>query len=154
VGERRPLFGDVPDIDALRGWAKTNNDNEVVLTGRLRSAFAYVMEGASEHLPIDDFARGIAAQGPTEAMAFLTPAVIEIGGVTRRCFKMLVERAGRVGQLVMPLENKDGKIAGGPLKFRDEGPVPPGGRWNGVPPEREVSLTVAGPVDGKELPEG
>lgn len=333
-GDRRPLYGDVRDIAALRGWAKTNADNEVALTGRLRSAFAYVMEGASEHLPIDkaedigkeavvaalfrdlarrdgvvrafrqgerhvevdgrgrraaaiievdltdgrwwlawrlfgtgeasvgvfhgewqeregatldeldepfrewidagtattetkglsvtpgtgddircatipwpplppdpagvgvqiaqaffpeflqrpldylilfacrdgslerwelrgklsltidDFARGIAAQGPTEAMAFLTPSVIEIGGVTQRCYKMLVERAGRVGQFMMPLEIKDGKITGGQLKYRDEGPVPAGGQWIGVAPEREVSLTIAGAVDGKELPEG
>ena len=105
-------------------------------------------------LTIDDLARSIAGQAPTEAMAFLTPSVIEIDGVTRRCYKMLVERAGRVGQIMMPLEIKDGKINGGQLKYRDEGPVPPGGQWIGVAPERAVNLTMSGPVDGKELPEG
>lgn len=105
-------------------------------------------------LTIDDLARGIAAQAPTEAMAFLTPSVIEIGGVTRRCYKMLVERSGRLGQFMMPLEFKDGKIAGGQLKYCDEGPVPPGGQWIGVAPEREVNLTVAGAADGKEMAEG
>ncbi len=103
---------------------------------------------------IDDLARGIAAQGPTEAMALLTPSVIELGGVTRRCYRMLVERSGRLGQLMMPLEIADGKITGGQLKYRDEGPVPPGGQWIGVAPERKVNLTVSGPVDGGELPEG
>lgn len=105
-------------------------------------------------LSIDDLARGIAAQAPTEAMAFLTPSVIEIGGVTRRCYKMLVERSGRLGQFMMSLDIKDGKITGGQLKYRDEGPVPPGGEWIGVAPERDVNLTVAGPRDGKEMPEG
>ncbi len=106
-------------------------------------------------LTVDDLARGIAAQGPTEAMALLTPSVIELGGVTRRCLRMLVERAGRLGQLVMPLEIRDGKIVGGgELKYRDEGPVPAGGQWIGVAPEREVNLNVVGPVDAGEVPEG
>lgn len=105
-------------------------------------------------LTIDDFARGIAAQAPTLAMAHLTPSVIELGGVTRRCYRMLVERAGHVGQFVLPLNILDGKITGGELKYRDEGPVPAGGQWIGVPPEREVTLMAAGPVDGRDLPEG
>lgn len=333
-GDRRPIYGDVRDTSALRAWMRTNADNEVALTGRLRSAFVYVMDGLSEHMPVgkaedlgketilaalfrdlaardgmvrafrqgerrvevdgrgrraaaiveldlatgrwwlawrlfgtgeasvgvfhgewqeqegasleeldepfrewldagtatiemkgqsvtpgstqdircatipwpplppdaagvgvqiaqaffpeflrkpldhlivfacregalerwelrgklslptDDLIRGIAAQGSAEAMAFLTPSVIQLGGVTRRCYRMLVERSGRLAQLVLPLDIKDGKVQGGELKYRDEGPVPPGGHWIGVAPEREVNLTVQGPVDGKELPEG
>lgn len=105
-------------------------------------------------LPLDDLIRGIAAQAPAEAIALLSPAVIEIDGVTRRCYRLLVERAGRIGQLVLPLDIKDGKIQGGEMKFRDEGPVPPGGHWIGVAPAREMNLTVLGPVNGSEMPEG
>lgn len=83
----------------------------------------------------DDLIRGIAAQAPTEAMAFLTPSVIELGGLTRRCDRMLVERAGRVGQFVLPVETKDGKIQSAELKYHDEGRVPAGGQWIGVAPE-------------------
>ena len=102
---------------------------------------------------IDDLARGIASQAPTEAMAVLMPSVIEIGGVTRRCYRMLVERAGRMGELVMPLEFKDGTLGGGELQYRDAGPVPPGGQWIGVAPEREVHLKMTGALDGREIPE-
>lgn len=51
-GERRPLSGDVRDVAGLRKWGRTNAENEVALTGRLRSAFIYVMEGTSEHFPV------------------------------------------------------------------------------------------------------
>ena len=105
-------------------------------------------------LTIDDFARGIAAQAPTLAMAHVTPSVIELAGVTRRCYRMVVERAGRVGQLVLPLHFQDGKISGRELKYRDEGPVPAAGYWIGVAPEREVTLMAPGPVAGRGLPEG
>lgn len=102
---------------------------------------------------IDDLARAIAAQAPTEAMAVLVPSVIEMGGVTRRCYRMLVERAGRMGEFVLPLEFKEGAVGGGQLKYRDAGAVPPGGQWIGVAPEREVHLKITGALDGREIPE-
>jgi hypothetical protein len=331
-GERRPLFGDVRDSGALRAWARTNAETEVALTGRLRSAFVYVMEGTSEHMPvgkaedvgketilaalfhdlarregvvrafregerlvdvdgrirraavivecdlatgawwlawrlfgtgeasvgvfhgdwqeragttleqleepfrewldrgtatietkrhqllpgpaediraatipwpplppdvpgvgvqiaqafipeflqrpldfhvifacregalerwevrgrlgvpIDDLIRAIAAQAQAEAVAYMLPSVIELGGVTRRCYRMLVERGGHVGQFVLPLDIKGGKIQGGELKYKDEGPAKH--QWIGVAPEHPVDLRMQGPVDGKEMGEG
>ncbi len=105
-------------------------------------------------LPIDDMIRGIAAQGPTEAVALVTPNVVELGGVNQRCYRLLVERGGHVGELILPLSTKDGALQGGEMKYRDAGPVPAGGMWIGVKPEREVNLTAMGPVDGGEIPEG
>lgn len=62
-GDRRPLFTDVRDAGGLRAWARTNAGNEVALTSRLRSAFVYVMEGTSEHMPVGE-AEDIGKLGP------------------------------------------------------------------------------------------
>jgi len=103
-------------------------------------------------VPIDDLIRAIAAQAQAEAVAYLVPSVITLGGLTRRCYRMLVERGGYVGQLVLPLDIKDGKIQGGELKYRDEGPATH--QWIGVAPEQPVDLRMQGPVDGEEVAEG
>ena len=46
------MWGPVHDVPALRAWARRNADNEVAMTGRLRSAFVYVAEAHSDHLPM------------------------------------------------------------------------------------------------------
>jgi hypothetical protein len=106
--------------------------------------------------PVEDLARAIAAQGPVEAMAVVHPAVVDMAdGVRRRCFVTMVERKGRVGHRILPLEF-DGKVARAlEPKFRDVGEVPPGTGWIGVPPTVILDLTAVGPVEVAEgeLPE-
>ena len=81
-------------------------------------------------------------------MAVVHPAVVDMpDGVRRRCFVTMVERNGRIGHRILPLEFEDGKASALPPMLRDAGPVPEGGAWIGVKPTVEVDLHAMGPVE-------
>ncbi len=97
---------------------------------------------------LEDLVRAVAAQGPVDAMAVVHPAVVNMpDGVTRRCFVAMVERNGRMGHRLLPLEFEAGGVRGLDPILRDAGPVPSGGAWIGVKPTVDIDMHAVGPVE-------
>ena len=97
---------------------------------------------------LEDMVRAIAAQGPVDAMAVVHPAVVAMpDGVTRRCFVTMVERNGRMGHRLLPLEYEGSVTTALAPILRDAGPVPDGGAWIGVKPSVDIDMRSLGPVE-------
>ena len=105
--------------------------------------------GGRLRVPVEDFVRAIASQGPTDAVAIVHAGTMAMpdGGEHLRCIVIMAERNGRVGERRLPLRFEEGKVTALPPLFRERGEVAPGTGWIGVAPSKEVNLFPAG-IDG------
>jgi len=147
--------GDLPDHPCAVADIIGRMIHEEVLTRGLPKLLVFVFRpgtlerwevGGHLRVPVEDFVRAVAGQGPADAVAIVHSGVMEMpdGGEHLRCIVVVAERNGKIGERRLPLRFEDGKVTALPPLYRERREVAPGTGWIGVASSTEVNLSPAG----------